>query len=246
MKIILFTTAFLVAMSMQESVLQIGAIGQKLEVVYDRTTKIKGEESPLGDCDTLRDYKVKYAYSGEDHQFIFYNIFQCRDSEGKVTNERAKFSYKKNGKLFPLPTGCPPPMIPPPTHPNPCSMGYKVGQVISRTVANIVVPKLLEEDEQNPFNSEPAFLKLKELQDSYKGSDQESFNEEQEKTLEEYEKMIEEFAKGKIKCFTEQVVPVKKMDIEFICADQGAEKTIEEALKKALGDQISCQHVGCQ
>jgi len=57
-------------------------------------------------------------------------------------------------------------------------MGYKVGQVISRTVANIVVPKLLEEDEQNPFNSEPAFLKLKELQDSYKGSDQESFNEE--------------------------------------------------------------------
>ena len=48
--------------------------------------------------------------------------------------------------------------------------------------------------------------------------------------------MIADFANGKIKCFTEEVINVKKLDIEFICTDQGAHKTIEEALKEALGD----------
>lgn len=57
--------------------------------------------------------------------------------------------------------------------------------------------------------------------------------------------MIKDFADGKIKCFTEEVIPVKKVDIEFICTDQGAHKTIEDALKDALGDQITCQHIGC-
>lgn len=31
--------------------------------------------------------------------------------------------------------------------------------------------------------------------------------------------MIKEFADNKIKCFSEKVVPVKKVDIEFICTD---------------------------
>lgn len=81
----------------------------------------------MDDCFKFRNYKVKYAYNGEDHPHIFYNIYQCMDKEGKVTNERAKFSYTINGELHPLPSGCPPPLIPPPTKPNLCSMGYKVG-----------------------------------------------------------------------------------------------------------------------
>ena len=36
-------------------------------------------------------------------------------------------------------------------------MGYKVGQVISKTVAQIVVPQLLEENENNPFVGEKIF-----------------------------------------------------------------------------------------
>lgn len=35
------------------------------------------------------------------------------------------------------------------------------------------------------------------------------------------------------------------MDIEFICTDQGAKKTIEEALQEALGSQITCKHFNC-
>jgi hypothetical protein len=81
----------------------------------------------MADCFKFRNYKVKYAYNGEEHQFIFYSVFQCLDKDGKVTNERAKFSYSKNGELLPLPAGCPPPIIPPPVAPNPCKMGYKVG-----------------------------------------------------------------------------------------------------------------------
>lgn len=42
--------------------------------------------------------------------------------------------------------------------------------------------------------------------------------------------MVREFADKKIDCFTEKVVPVKKMDIEFICSEQSAHKTIKEAL----------------
>ena len=57
------------------------------------------------------------------------------DDKKVVSNERAKFSYSLNGELNDLPIGCPPPIIPIPVTPNPCNMGYKVGQVISRTVA---------------------------------------------------------------------------------------------------------------
>lgn len=58
--------------------------------------------------------------------------------------------------------------------------------------------------------------------------------------------MIRDFTDNKIKCFTEEVIDVKKMDIEFICTDQGAHRSVEEALKAALGDEITCEHIGCQ
>jgi len=56
---------------------------------------------------------------------------------------------------------------------------------------------------------------------------------------------MRDFADKKLDCFTEKVIPVKKMDIEFICTDQGAHKTIEDALEAALGDQVTCHHVNC-
>ena len=64
--------------------------------------------------------------------------------------------------------------------------------------------------------------------------------------MKKYQKLIKDFADQKIKCFSEHVIPVKKMDIEFICADNGAHQSIEDALKAALGDQITCEHVNCQ
>ena len=48
--------------------------------------------------------------------------------------------------------------------------------------------------------------------------------------------MVLEFADKKIDCFSEKVIPVQKLDIEFICTDQGAHKSIEEALEAAFGD----------
>lgn len=64
--------------------------------------------------------------------------------------------------------------------------------------------------------------------------------------MKRYETLIQNYADQKIKCFTEEVIKVKKLDIEFICTDQGANQSIKEALAEALGDQITCQHVGCQ
>ena len=134
-------------------------------------------------------------------------------------------------------------------------MGYKVGQVISKTVAEIFVPKLLEEGPQNPFDAQEAFLEVKKLADEWNAhpdnfghgkQTQKDFNDQQKKILMKYEQMIEDFANGKIKCFTEEVIEVKKLDIEFICTDQGAHKSIREALDDAMLDQVKCKHVGCR
>ena len=56
--------------------------------------------------------------------------------------------------------------------------------------------------------------------------------------------MVKEFTDEKIKCFTEKVTPVKKIDIEFVCAQNGAYESIEKALQAALGDKITCEQLG--
>jgi len=58
--------------------------------------------------------------------------------------------------------------------------------------------------------------------------------------------MIEEYASKKLDCFTEEVIQVKKMDIQFICTDQGAHKTLKDALDHALEGKINCGHVDCE
>lgn len=47
-------------------------------------------------------------------------------------------------------------------------------------------------------------------------------------------------ADEKIKCFTENVTPVKKVDIEFICADNGAHDSIREALQNSMFKDVRC------
>ena len=135
-------------------------------------------------------------------------------------------------------------------------MGYEVGNVISKTVANIVTPKLLDPSENNPFYDETVFKKIDELNKKYKDirtrkdkgepvQDAADVQKQLEKAIKEYEAMVEDFANKKIECLTEEVVPVKKMDIEFICSTNSAHKTIKDALAAAFGDQITCEHVGC-
>lgn len=38
---------------------------------------------------------------------------------------------------------------------------------------------------------------------------------------------------------------MKKVDIEFICADNGALKSLEDNLKVTLGNLITCEHINC-
>lgn len=60
--------------------------------------------------------------------------------------------------------------------------------------------------------------------------------------------MIEHFVDEKINCFTEKVIPVKKIDIKFICADQKlhSHPSVEEALKNAIIEGVSCEYVNCK
>lgn len=58
--------------------------------------------------------------------------------------------------------------------------------------------------------------------------------------IKKYALIAKEFADEKIKCFTEKVTPVKKIDIEFICADNAAHESIEKALADALGNEYTC------
>lgn len=119
-------------------------------------------------CEYFRNYKVEYLYSGDEHKKIYYNIYQClKKDQTTVTKERAKFSYSENGELSELPLGCPPPIIPVPETPNPCKNSYKVGKVVATTVASILVPKLLEDDDSNPFNTDPAYKDILGLKEEW-------------------------------------------------------------------------------
>lgn len=62
-----------------------------------------------------------------------------------------------------MPAGCPPPVLTPPKEENPCEMGYNVGQVIARTLSNIIVPKFLDDKEDNPVKDSVEYQKVKEL-----------------------------------------------------------------------------------
>jgi hypothetical protein len=42
-------------------------------------------------------------------------------------------------------------------------MGYNIGQVISKTIANLVVPQFLADDEANPIEQDETFIKYKQL-----------------------------------------------------------------------------------
>ena len=183
----------------------------------------------------------------ETHDRIFYKIIQCvADDKKTVKGEKVYFSYRKNGEFGQLPAGCPPPVVSPPVEENPCEMGYNVGQTIAKTISNIVVPKFLEDDPENPVRDTTEFKQITELKNDKKNFNNLSdFNKEQQKIVEDFEKLIQNFTDEKIECFAEHVIPVKKMDIEIICTTSGAHKSVEDALKAALGDQVTCEHVGC-
>ena len=51
--------------------------------------------------------------------------------------------------------------------------------------------------------------------------------------------MIEDFANNKIKCFTEEVINVEKLDIEFICTDQGAHNSVEAFLSALWNTKVT-------
>ena len=228
-----------------EDVFSQGTIGKELEVVVDKTTQI---QDTTQNCPNFRYVCSRHEYTGPNHTEIFYHIYQCIKHDGvTVDAERVYFSYTRNGKKFDLPKGCPPPTPQAPEKKDPCKMGYDIGQTISETISNLIVPQLLEDDPSNPESQTVQFQKIDEIRKEMKKTDNMTeFNDAQLEAIKEYERLIEDFAKEKIKCFTENVIPNKKVDIELICAEQGAYETIEEALQSVLKDKIDCGAIGCE
>lgn len=220
-----------------------GEVGQRVEIVKDEITKMTTNV----DCPNFRNVISKYKYEGDQLHFIFYHIYQCMNKQNVVQAERVYFSYTKNGTKHTLPKGCPPPTVEPPKEEDPCKMGFKAGQLIARTVSNLIVPQLLEDSASNPESETPEFQEILKLRrEMEQTSDVNEFNDDQAKIIELYEQKIEAFAQERIKCFTENVIPNKKVDIEIICSQQGAYDSVHDALKSVLGDQISCGHMDCQ
>jgi hypothetical protein len=123
------------------------------------------------------------------------------DANKVATGEKAYFSYEINGKKQPLPQGCPPPVLQEPPKNDECKMGYEVGQVISRTVANVVVPVLSEDIPENPFAQEDAFKELQVVKDELSSDNSPEMQEKLKKAIHKYELMVKEFAENKLKCF---------------------------------------------
>lgn len=225
-----------------------GTIGDKVKTVHDRLDKVE-KGSLKGVCVWFRDVKTQFDFKTEETKFIYYMIYQCLDADLKMIWQRVYFSFDENDQGEVLPAGCPPPTVEPPQKPDPCKNGFQVGDVISRVVSRVVVPKLVEDNDSNPLAQEPAFKDYVKLREEISRDPEhttfEKFTEEQQKIIDKYAELLKAVADEKIKCFTEEVTPVKEMDIQFVCAKEGAFKTIAEALKAALGDQLTCQHIGC-
>ena len=79
--LLVFTSAFLI-MKCQDSNPEIhpSLVGKQMEVLHDRLTRVKGDH-PINGCYWFREYKVKFKYSGEEHKFIYYTIYQCLDEK---------------------------------------------------------------------------------------------------------------------------------------------------------------------
>ncbi len=144
-------------------------VGAESTVLYDKISDLGPDninpDFPL--ATKVRSYKVKFKYNQAqtDNEFIYYEIFQLLNKEHEVITEKAKFSWNEMGPFKALPTGCPPPIISPPEKPDPCQMGYSVGKVISKTIANVVVPQLLEDNPNNPFSEDPLFQEIKKIEE---------------------------------------------------------------------------------
>lgn len=222
-----------------------GTIGDKVTTVHDILNKVE-KGSLKGICVWFRDLKTKYDFKTEETKFIYYMIYQCFNADMGLVWQRVYFAFDEDSKGEVLPAGCPPPSVLPPEKPDPCKNGFQVGDVISRVVSRVVVPKLVKEDDSNPLAQEPAFKDYVKLREEVsRDTTFTKFTEDQQKIIDKYAELLKAVADDKIKCFTEEVTPVKEMDIQFVCAKEGAFKTIEEALKAALGDQVTCQHINC-
>lgn len=65
--------------------------------------------------------------------------------------------------------------------------------------------------------------------------------------MKQYAVIAKEFADEKIQCFTQNVAEVKKIDIEFICADNAAHDSIQSALENSMFNHIQCgTHINCE
>ena len=64
--------------------------------------------------------------------------------------------------------------------------------------------------------------------------------------MKQYAVLAKKFADEKIECFTTKVTEVKKIDIEFICADNAAHDSIQAALEASMFNHIKCgTHINC-
>jgi hypothetical protein len=222
-----------------------GTIGKQIRIVRERTTHMDGEDQR---CPNFRYILAEYEYTSANHDKLFYHVYQCLgDDVETLLAEKVYFSFTENGEKNTLPAGCPTIHIEPPKKQDPCQMGYAIGQVISRTVSNLVVPQLLSDSEGNPINGTPELQQVIALKAEIQATQSAvEFNEAQAKIIANLEEVIRNYANGTIKCITEKVIPQRSKDVELICSEQGAYDSVEDAIKSVLGDEVTCSHINCR
>lgn len=225
-------------------VLNAGNVGSNLGVLLDKISRITEGELATK-CYWFREYKTYFQYPESETGKIFYIVYQCLREDLSVVNEKVFFSYTEGGEKFPLPVGCPPPLIEPPKKEDPCKNGFDVGDVISRTIARLVIPRLLEDNVENPFAQDPIFKEYQELQKKLIATPQDELTDDQKDLIHRFSALLEQSAIDKIKCFSEEVIPIQEVNIKFVCAKEGAYKTVKEALFNTLKSKITCGHINC-
>lgn len=147
------------------------------EVLTHVVVKNSDPTETTQDCKFIKEFKTRYNFTtSEEHQYIYYYVWQCLDTSMKLLRSNVTFNYDgDDNNMHELPEGCVPPS-PEVTPPNPCENGFKLGEDIIENVSTMVTKKLVDHpqtndvpeklvDSLNPDELDEVLKSLPELED---------------------------------------------------------------------------------
>ena len=120
------------------------------EVLTHVVVKNSDPTETTQDCKFIKEFKTRYNFTtSEEHQYIYYYVWQCLDQAMTVLRSTVTFNYDgDDSNMHELPEGCIPPSPESPPD-NPCENGFALGEEIIENVTTMTTKKLVDHPENN-------------------------------------------------------------------------------------------------